>query len=117
MTNKLEKLTLHKYFLGTFKAFWKRNLTADHWLREALGSEPSFWSQNNIDEESSALGMEASASSLHYGFGEEATDWFLVKEKLLTSGQCKPVCHFRQMILAPCEGYGSHMPSSSTEPL
>lgn len=57
--------------------------------------------------------MEVSASSLHYGFGEEATISLLVKEELLTSGQCKTVCHFRQMTLAPCKGYGSHMPRST----
>lgn len=41
MINKLEKKpSLHKYFLGTFRAF--ENKTGE----QTIGFEPSFWSQN-----------------------------------------------------------------------
>lgn len=76
-----------------------------------LVSEPSSRVRMNIILKREKLwAWRSSASNLHYGFGEEATDWFLVKEKVLASGWCKPVCQCGQMILAQWKGYGFHTP-------
>lgn len=78
-------LILYKYFLGTLRAFWKQIQYSRSLAQWTFVSEPSPRVRMNNIETGKALGMEVSASNPHYGFGEEATDWLLVKERVLAS--------------------------------
>lgn len=117
---KKKNLSLQKYFLGTFRAFGKQNQYSRSLAQQTTCFRAKFLESEWIIilkwEKAQLWAWRSSASNLYYGFGEEATDWFLVKEKVLASGWCKPICRRRQMILAQWKGYGFHTPSSTAGP-
>lgn len=111
---KKKNPSLQKYFLGTLRTFGKQNQYSRSLAQQTTCFRAKFLESrvnNNIEMGKAQLwAWRSSASNLYYGFGEEATDWFLVKEKVLASGWCKPICRRRQMILAQWKGYGFHTP-------
>lgn len=117
---KKKNPSLQKYFLGTLRTFGKQNQDSRSLAQQTTCFRAKFLESrvnNNIEMGKAQLwAWRSRASNLYYGFGEEATDWFLVKEKVLALGWCKPICRCGQMILAQWKGYGFHTPSSTAGP-